>query len=294
MSEATTTLDHTDVAEIEKVASGESLLSDDDLYLFNEGRHFKLYDKLGAHRRRLRGQDGYSFAVWAPNAEAVGVIGDFNGWDADAHPHAARGSSGVWEGFIPGAEPGMHYKLHVRSRFGGYRVDKADPFAVRSEVPPKTGSVLWHLDYEWGDDEWMAGRRERAALDAPVSIYELHIGSWRRKPEEGGRSLTYREMAEPLADHCNELGFTHVELLPVMEHPFYGSWGYQTTGYFAPTSRFGTPQDLMFLIDHLHRQGIGVILDWVPSHFPTDEHGLAYFDGTHLFEHSDPRFACDQ
>ncbi|HEX6202684.1 MAG TPA: 1,4-alpha-glucan branching protein GlgB [Thermoanaerobaculia bacterium] len=289
MSDTTSTLAHADVSRVEEVAAAESLLTDDDLYLFNEGRHFQLYEKLGAHRRRLHGQEGYAFAVWAPNAERVSVIGDFNGWDADAHPLAPRGSSGIWEGFIPGAEPGMHYKLHVRSRWGGYRVDKADPFAVRSEVPPKTGSVLWHLDYEWGDEGWMAGRRERAALDAPVSIYELHLGSWRRKPEEDDRPLTYREMARPLADHCRELGFTHVELLPVMEHPFYGSWGYQTTGYFAPTSRYGTPQDLMFLIDHLHRQGIGVILDWVPSHFPTDEHGLAYFDGTHLFEHSDPR-----
>ncbi|HEX2164538.1 MAG TPA: 1,4-alpha-glucan branching protein GlgB [Thermoanaerobaculia bacterium] len=278
-----------EVAAAEEVAGGESLLSDDDLYLFNEGRHFRLYAKLGAHRRRLHGQEGYAFAVWAPNAQAVSVIGDFNGWDRDAHPLAARGASGIWEGFIPGAEAGMNYKLHVRSRWGGYRVDKADPFAVRSEVPPKTGSVLWHLDYSWGDGEWMADRRRRAALDAPVSIYEVHLGSWRRKPEEGNRPLGYREIAEPLAAHCKELGFTHVELLPVMEHPFYGSWGYQTTGYFAPTARFGTPQDLMFLIDRLHQEGIGVILDWVPSHFPTDEHGLAYFDGTHLFEHSDPR-----
>ncbi|HUF84117.1 MAG TPA: 1,4-alpha-glucan branching protein GlgB, partial [Acidimicrobiia bacterium] len=277
------------VAAVEEVGRGESLLSDEDLHLFNEGRHFKLYEKLGAHRRRLHGQPGFSFAVWAPNAEAVSVIGDFNGWNRDAHPLTARGGSGIWEGFIPGIESGTIYKFHLRSRYGGYSVDKADPFARASEVPPKTGSVLWHDDWEWGDGRWMAERGRRAALDAPVSIYELHVGSWRRKPEEGDRPLTYRELAEPLTAHLLELGFTHVELLPVMEHPFYGSWGYQTTGYFAPTSRFGTPRDLMFLIDHLHRNGIGVIFDWVPSHFPTDEHGLAYFDGTHLFEHSDPR-----
>jgi 1,4-alpha-glucan branching enzyme len=289
MSDGEKTTITADVADVETVAATESLLTDDDLFLFNEGRHFRLYEKLGAHRRRLRGQEGYAFAVWAPDAERVSVVGDFNGWDRAAHPLAARGSSGIWEGFIPGAEPGLNYKFHIASRFGGYRVDKADPFAVRSEVPPKTGSVLWHLDYEWGDDAWMERRREKAALDAPVSIYELHLGSWRRVPEEGDRPLSYRETAEPLAAHCKELGFTHVELLPIMEHPFYGSWGYQTTGYFAPTSRYGTPQDLMYLIDYLHREGIGVILDWVPSHFPTDEHGLAYFDGTHLFEHSDPR-----
>ncbi len=277
------------VADVEPVAVEESRIGDDDVYLFNEGRHFRLYDKLGAHRARSGGQEGYAFAVWAPDAERVSVIGDFNGWDRDAHPLSARGSSGIWEGFLPGIEAGSNYKFHVASRFGGYRVDKADPFAVRSEVPPKTGSVLWHLDYEWGDGAWMAGRGERSALDRPVSIYEMHLGSWRRVPEEENRPLTYRELAEPLAEHLESMGFTHVEFLPLMEHPFYGSWGYQTTGYFAPTARYGTPQDLMFLIDHLHQRGFGVILDWVPSHFPTDEHGLAYFDGTHLFEHSDPR-----
>ncbi|HEX2252441.1 MAG TPA: 1,4-alpha-glucan branching protein GlgB [Thermoanaerobaculia bacterium] len=275
--------------EARPLAGGESLLTDDDVYLFNEGRHFRLYEKLGAHPRRLGGKSGYSFAVWAPDAERVSVLGDFNGWNREAHPLTVRGNSGIWEGFIPDVPKGAHYKFHIASRFGGYRVDKADPFAVHAETPPKTGSVLWDLDYTWHDAEWMAERRRRAALEAPVSIYEVHLGSWRRVPEEGNRPLTYRETAEPLADYCEAMGFTHVELLPVMEHPFYGSWGYQTTGYFAPTSRFGTPQDLMFLIDRLHRRGIGVILDWVPSHFPTDEHGLAYFDGTHLFEHGDPR-----
>jgi 1,4-alpha-glucan branching enzyme len=276
-------------AEAMQPVPNRSLLTDDDLHLFNEGRHFRLYDKLGARRRTLDGVAGYNFAVWAPDAESVHVVGDFNGWNRDAHPLAPRGSSGIWEGFLPGIEPGAHYKFHVRSRFGGYAADKADPFAVRSEVPPKTGSVLWHLDYEWGDGEWMASRKQRAGLDAPVSIYEVHLGSWRRVPDEGDRYLTYREMAGPLAEHCRRHGFTHVELLPIMEHPFYGSWGYQTTGYFTPTSRYGTPQDLMAMIDHLHAEGIGVILDWVPSHFPSDEHGLGYFDGTHLFEHSDPR-----
>jgi 4-alpha-glucanotransferase len=235
MSERTTTLDPTDVADIEKVAAGESLLTDDDLHLFNEGRHFQLYDKLGAHRRRLRGQDGYAFAVWAPNAEAVSVIGDFNGWDADAHPLAARGSSGIWEGFIPGAEAGMAYKLHVRSRFGGYRWTRRTPSrcAARCRRRPArssgTSTTSGATRSGWRAAASAGARRAGVDLRAP-------LGSWRRKPEDGNRPLTYREMAEPLADHCAELGFTHVELLPVMEHPFYGSWGYQTTGYFAPTS----------------------------------------------------------
>jgi len=278
-----------DVGEVAELPPVAGLLSDEDVYLFNEGRHFQLYEKLGAHPHAIDGREGYAFAVWAPDAERVSVIGDFNGWDREAHPLVARGGSGIWEGFLPGVPKGANYKYHVASRHGGYRVDKADPFAVRSEVPPKTGSVLWDVDYAWDDGEWMEGRKARAALDAPVSIYEVHLGSWRRVPEEGDRPLSYREIAEPLARHVRDHGFTHVELLPVMEHPFYGSWGYQTTGYFAPTARFGTPQDLMHMIDVLHREGIGVILDWVPSHFPSDEHGLGYFDGTHLFEHADPR-----
>ena len=278
-----------DVGVVTELTAAASLLTDEDVYLFNEGRHFRLYEKLGAHPLALDGREGYAFAVWAPEAERVSVIGDFNGWDREAHPLVARGGSGIWEGFLPGVPKGANYKFHVASRHGGYRVDKADPFAVRSEVPPKTGSVLWDLDHAWGDEEWMAGRMERAALDAPVSIYEVHLGSWRRVPDEGNRPLSYREIAEPLARHARDHGFTHVELLPVMEHPFYGSWGYQTTGYFAPTARYGAPQDLMGMIDVLHREGIGVILDWVPSHFPSDEHALGYFDGTHLFEHADPR-----
>jgi 1,4-alpha-glucan branching enzyme len=227
--------------------------------------------------------------VWAPNAERVSVIGDWNGWDADRQPLVQDGPSGVWHGFVPGVGEGAVYKYRVRSRYHGYAADKADPFAFRCEVPPRTGSVVWNLDHDWGDAAWMRGRRERNALGAPMSIYEVHLGSWRRVPEEGNRSLTYRELAPPLAEHCTRLGFTHVEFMPVMEHPFYASWGYQVTGFFAPSSRYGSPQDFMALVDTLHQAGVGVILDWVPAHFPSDEHGLVYFDGTHLFEHADPR-----
>ncbi len=264
-------------------ARTSSALSSDDVYLFNEGTHTRLWQKMGVHAA----PDGASLAVWAPNAERVSVIGDFNGWNPDADALEPVESSGIWARFMPGMLPGTIYKFHIRSRWGGYRVDKADPFAFHAETPPRTGSIVWDLSYDWDDADWMASRRSRNALSAPMSIYELHVGSWMRA--DGGRWLTYRELAERLTEHVVEMGFTHVELLPVMEHPFAGSWGYQTTGYFAPTSRFGTPQDLMALIDALHRAGIGVILDWVPSHFPSDEHGLAYFDGTHLFEHADRR-----
>ena len=258
-------------------------LTADDLYLFAEGTHGQLAAKLGAHVRA----DGTSFAVWAPNAERVSVIGDFNGWNAESHPLEPVRSSGIWSTHVEGALAGQTYKFHIRSRHAGYRVNKADPFAFRAETPPKTGSIVWDLAYDWGDADWLASRAGRSDLSAPISIYEVHLGSWRRGPDGGW--LPYRDVAPQLAEHALDLGFTHVELLPVMEHPFYGSWGYQTTGYFAPTGRFGTPQDLMFLIDHLHQRGLGVILDWVPSHFPADEHGLAYFDGTHLYEHADPR-----
>ncbi len=266
-----------------------TLLTEDDLYLFNEGSHFRLYDKLGAHALKVGGVDGTYFAVWAPGAEYVSVIGDFNNWDKGKNPLKPRGSSGIWEGFAPGATKGNVYKYHVASRYNGYTVDKADPMAFYSEVPPRTGSVVWDMAYTWNDSQWMAERHRRNALDAPINIYELHVGSWRRVPEEGNRSLTYREMAEPLAKYLNDLGYTHVEFLPITEYPFFGSWGYQVTGYYAPTSRFGTPQDLMYLIDYLHQKGIGVFLDWVPSHFPMDLHGLIYFDGTHAYEHSDPQ-----
>jgi len=266
-----------------------SPLGEQDIYLFNEGSHLRLYEKLGSHAGVVDGVAGVHFAVWAPNAIAVTVMGDWNGWSKTAQELRVRAGSGVWEGFIPGVARGAAYKYHVKSRYEGYQADKADPFAVYAEIPPETGSRVWSLDYAWGDQEWMAERARRNAIDAPVSVYELHLGSWRRVPEEEDRPLTYRELAPLLVQHMREMGFTHVEMLPVMEHPFYGSWGYQTTGYFAATSRYGTPQDLMFLIDALHQAGIGVILDWVPSHFPTDEHGLGYFDGTHLYEHGDPR-----
>ena len=257
-----------------------SRLSDDDLYLWNEGSHFRLYEKLGAHP----GVGGTQFAVWAPNADHVSVVGDWNGWDPATDPLTPRGVSGIWEGTIGEAGPGAAYKFHIVN--GDYVVAKADPFGFHHETPPQTASKVWDLGYDWGDDGWMAGRAARNALDAPVSVYEVHLGSWRR--HDDGHFLNYLELAEDLPPYVAGLGFTHIELLPVMEHPFYGSWGYQTTGYFAPTSRYGTPQDFMALVDACHRAGIGVILDWVPSHFPDDEHGLGYFDGTHLFEHSDP------
>ncbi len=258
------------------------LLTEDDVYLFHEGTHVRAYLKLGAHP--VAG--GTYFAVWAPNAERVSVMGDFNGWDPDRHPLSPRGSSGLWEGFVPGVGPGVRYKYRIVSRYGPV-LDKADPFAFRAEEPPGTASVVWDLDYAWGDAAWMAERAKFNARESPIAIYEVHLGSWRRG--EGGRFLSYRELGPLLAAYVREMGFTHVEFLPVMEHPYYGSWGYQITGYFAPTSRYGTPQDLMFLIDTLHQNGIGVILDWVPSHFATDPHGLAFFDGTHLYEHADPR-----
>jgi len=269
------------------------LLTEQDIYLFRQGTHVRTYDKLGAHPRAAgedgRGQ-GTHFAVWAPNATQVSVVGDFNGWNPAAHRmHPRADSSGIWEIFVPAVARGALYKYHIVSRHGGYTVNKADPYAFYAELAPRTASVVWELGYEWGDGEWMQRRARANALDAPWAIYEVHLGSWRRVPEEHGRPLTYRELAHALGDYVSEMGFTHVELLPVMEHPFYGSWGYQVTGFFAPTSRYGTPQDFMYFVDHLHRRGIGVILDWVPSHFPTDEHGLAFFDGTHLYEHADPR-----
>jgi len=266
-----------------------TLLSDYDLHLFNEGAHNRLYEKLGAHLATWEGTRGAYFAVWAPDAEAVNVFGEFNGWNKHTHLLRPRGSSGIWEGFIPGLGEGTLYKYHVASRYHGYRADKADPFAFCSEVPPRTASIVHDLRYPWGDQQWMQDRGSRNSLRAPISIYEVHLGSWMRVPEEHNRPLSYRELAIKLADYVKQTGFTHVEFMPVMEHPFYGSWGYQVTGFFAPTSRYGPPQDFMFLVDHLHQNGIGVILDWVPSHFPADEHGLAYFDGTHLYEHADYR-----
>jgi 1,4-alpha-glucan branching enzyme len=268
------------------VAASRLALSGHDLYLFREGTHSRLYQKLGAHLA-----DGaIEFAVWAPNAASVAVVGDFNGWDPRQHPmQQTSDGSGIWYARAPQARQGSLYKYHIVSKHGGYRVDKADPYAFRCETPPKTGSVVWDLDYEWHDAEWMRARGRRNALDAPQAVYEVHLGSWMRSPDRPDQFLGYRDLAPKLAEYAKRMGFTHVELMPVMEHPFYGSWGYQCTGYFAPSARYGTPQDLMWFIDHLHQAGIGVILDWVPSHFPWDPHGLGFFDGTHLYEHSDPR-----
>jgi len=267
-----------------------SLITDHDVYLFKEGNHFKLYEKLGAHPGVVNGVAGTYFAVWAPNAKSVSVIGNFNYWDRNKHPLSPRwDSSGIWEGFLPGVLKGELYKFYIVSQHNYYSVEKQDPFAIFNEEAPKTASIIWDLDYNWKDTSWMKDRYKNNSLEAPISIYEMHLGSWKRVVEEGNRPMTYRELSRHLPEYIKNLGFTHVQFLPVMEHPFYGSWGYQTLGYFSPTSRYGSPQDFMFLVDTLHQNGIGVILDWVPSHFPSDEHGLAYFDGTHLFEHDDPR-----
>jgi 1,4-alpha-glucan branching enzyme len=275
-------------SQTESVECGVSLLTDYDICLLKEGTHCKLYEKLGAHINVIDDRAGVSFAVWAPNASQVSVVGDFNDWDADAHPLKVReDGSGIWEGFVPGLPSGTIYKYHISSNYRAYQTDKGDPFAFAWEVPPRTASKVCDLNYEWADGEWMSRRGRSNSLDAPWSVYELHLGSWRRVPEEGHRPLTYRELAEWLPAYVSDLAFTHVELLPVTEHPFYGSWGYQTTGYFAPTARYGSAQDFMYLVDRLHQKGVGVILDWVPSHFPDDAHGLCFFDGTYLYEHAD-------
>ena len=275
---------------IQRASSRYGHLTELDIHLFKEGSHFNLYDKLGSRPATIEGKQGTYFSVWAPNAERVSVIGDFNGWNPESHPMNVRwDGSGIWETFVPDIGKGSIYKYAILSKHRRYVVQKGDPFAIHAETPPRTGSIVWDLEYDWQDEEWMEQRHARNALDAPICIYEVHLGSWRRVPEDGNRSLSYRELAEHLPRYAAEMGYTHVEFLPVMEHPFYGSWGYQTVGYFAPTSRYGTPEDFMYLVDQLHQHGVGVILDWVPSHFPTDEHGLSYFDGTHLFEHEDPR-----
>ena len=266
-----------------------SLLHEDELSSFGSGSHHQLYEKLGAHPLVIENTPGTYFAVWAPNASRVNVIGDFNNWNRTAHPLQVRGRSGIWEGFIAGVAKGALYKYYIVSRYHGYSVEKGDPLAFYNEISPANASLVWDLDYKWRDRVWMRNRRERNALDAPISIYEVHLGSWQRVTGEGNRYLSYRELAPELAKYVLKTGFTHVEFLPVMEHPFYGSWGYQTTGYFAPTSRYGAPQDFMYLIDYLHQHDIGVILDWVPSHFPNDQYALAFFDGTYLYEHKDPR-----
>jgi 1,4-alpha-glucan branching enzyme len=261
------------------------VLTDHDIYLLREGSHSRLYEKFGCQLEAEAA--GGHFAVWAPNAREVSVIGDWNEWNPAADRLAPRwDSSGIWEGRVEGVRRGNAYKFRIVSNIGGRTLDKADPFALCTELPPATGSRAWTLEYQWGDGEWMAQRARRNALDAPFSIYEVHAGSWRRKD---GSFLGYRELAHALAEHVAATGFTHVELLPITEHPFYGSWGYQTTGYFAPSARYGSPQDFMYFVDYLHRKGIGVLLDWVPSHFPDDPHGLGQFDGSHLYEHADPR-----
>ena len=279
----------TDTGVDDQVDRDVSLLSENDIYLFNEGSHFRLYEKLGAHIITVDGREGTVFGVWAPNAETVSVIGDFNGWNDHRHVLTPRGESGIWEGFIAGVGRSTPYKYVIQSTYDNLRLEKADPFAVHGEVPPKTASVIWDLSYDWGDEKWMASRAQNQKPGAPMSIYEVHLGSWVRVPEENNRSLSYRELAQRLTEHVLTIGCTHVEFMPVMEHPFFGSWGYQSLGYFSPTSRYGTPQDLMHLIDSLHQNGIGVILDWVPSHFPVDGHGIGDFDGTHLYEHADER-----
>jgi len=264
-----------------------SLITDYDVYLFKSGKHYRLYEKLGSHVLEVNGEKGVYFAVWAPNAKSVSVIGDFNEWNPEKHLLFKREDTGIWEGFIPGIKIGERYKYKIKS--GNYEIDKADPFAFYNEEPPKTASIVWDLSYDWKDHNWMKNRFQKISLGAPIAIYEVHLGSWRRKKEENNRWLTYLELAKELPKYVKELGFTHVEFLPVMEHPFYGSWGYQITGYFSPTSRYGKPQDFMHLIEELHKNDIGVILDWVPSHFATDGHGLAYFDGTYLYEYEDWR-----
>ena len=276
--------------EIDDPYAFSPVLTDFDLHLLAEGTHYRNYEKLGAHGLEIHGIRGVRFAVWAPDAKRVSVIGDFNRWDGRRHPMRVRGSTGIWELFIPGLGEGDLYKFEIKSRLNDYLAVKADPYAFSFEVRPKSASIVRDIgQYPWHDERWMAERGRRSTLDAPIAIYEVHLGSWRRVPEEGYRFPTYRELAPQLVEYVKEMGFTHIELLPVMEHPLDASWGYQTLGYFAPTSRFGAPEDFMYLVDHCHQQEIGVILDWVPAHFPRDAHGLGFFDGTHLYEHADPR-----
>ncbi|MGH9311633.1 MAG: alpha-amylase family glycosyl hydrolase, partial [Vicinamibacterales bacterium] len=266
------------------------LITDYDLHLFNEGTHVSIYDKLGAHLV-TDPERGTHFAVWAPNASRVRLVGDFNGWNGHGWDMELVGASGIWRRFAPGVTAGVRYKYEIHSRTAGVILQKADPYGFFFEVTPATASIVWDIGrYQWGDDDWMRGRPERNAwLDRPVSVYEAHLGSWQRVPGEGNRSLTYRELADRLIPYVRSLGYTHIELLPVMEHPFTGSWGYQVIGFYAPTSRFGTPEDFKYFVDQCHRHGLGVILDWVPGHFPSDAHGLGRFDGTALYEHADPR-----
>ncbi len=280
--------------EIEDPYRFPILLTDFDLHLHSEGNFFQSYAKLGAHfttMHGIQGEDvaGVHFAVWAPNAQRISVIGPFNGWDNRAHPMQLSEGTGIWQLFIPHLTEGTSYKYSIKSRLLGYEVDKSDPYGFYAELRPNTASRIWNLDkYEWQDSDWVARRAKVQAQDQPVNIYEVHLGSWRRVPEDNGY-LNYRDLAHQLVDYATEMGYTHLELLPITEYPYDGSWGYQAVGYFAPTSRFGTPDDFMYFVDYCHRHGIGVILDWVPAHFPRDAHGLGFFDGTHLYEHADPR-----
>jgi len=266
------------------------LLSDFDLYLMGEGKHYDAYEKLGAHLHTLAGVTGVNFAVWAPSARRVSLVGDFNQWDGRVNPMRSRGSSGLWELFVPELREGAIYKYEIVGASGDVLPLKADPFGFRSELRPNTGSIVANLDnYRWNDELWMSRRKERHWLEAPISVYEVHLGAWRRVPEDNYRWLTYRELADQLIPYVKKLGYSHIELLPIMEHPFDGSWGYQTIGYYAATSRYGTPTEFMEFVDRCHQAGLGVLLDWTPAHFPRDTYGLAEFDGTHLYEHSDPR-----
>ncbi|MEO2063212.1 MAG: 1,4-alpha-glucan branching protein GlgB [Christiangramia sp.] len=274
---------------MKKEVQVHSLFSEFDIYLFKSGKHFRLYEKFGAHPMELQGEKGVYFAVWAPSAKNVSVIGDFNYWLEGEHPLNVRwDESGIWEGFIPGVKLGDKYKYKIQSSVNDAKLEKADPYALKCEGPPNTASIVWDLNYKWKDKKYLESRKETNSLDKPFSIYEVHLGSWKRKVEEN-RALSYLELAQELVSYVKECGFTHVEFMPIMEYPYDPSWGYQLTGYFAPTSRFGDPQDFMALIDAFHKAGIGVILDWVPSHFPEDKHGLGMFDGSHLYEHPDPR-----
>lgn len=269
--------------------SFDPLLTDFDLYLLGEGNHHRLYERLGAHFREVDGIPGVNFAVWAPNAQAISLVGDFNNWSPDEHPMKRHPNCGYWEIFVPGVQAGDLYKYHV-TRFDGRSVNKTDPCGFQFELPPRTASIVTQLDvYDWNDKDWMASRKETDQLNQPISIYELHLGSWRQDPEHENGWFNYRILAEKVVKYCLDMGYTHIELLPVSEHPYTGSWGYQTVGYYGATSRYGTPDDFMYFVDHCHRNGIGVIIDWVPAHFPKDDHGLARFDGTALYEHMDPR-----
>ncbi len=266
-------------------------LGDQDLYFLGEGKHYSLYEKMGAHQRELDGAQGVSFAVWAPNAKRVSIVGEFNNWDGRLYPMRSMGSSGIWELFIPGIGVNTLYKYEIKTQSGDLRI-KTDPFAFYMELRPETASIVWNVDsYEWSDQNWLESRSNRNPMSNPMSVYEVHLGSWMRIAEDNFRWATYRELAEPVAAHCKKYGFTHVELMPIMEHPFDASWGYQVTGYFAPTSRFGTPDDFKYFVEYLHCNDIGIILDWVPAHFPKDDFSLRLFDGTALYEHEDPRQA---